>query len=109
MMKSKGKKVKDMEEKSNSQINEFKRIDLIKEYPKYKEILDRNIDEECIKLEELDCLQLEIESLLVSVVYRKRQLEDEIDYSTNLTNLQDKKDRSIKVMNYSILLKMKSN
>lgn len=90
MLKGKGKKGKEIDEKASSPVNEFRKIELSKECPKYLEILDRNIDEG-IKLEELDALQLEIESLLVSVVYRKRQIQDEIDYSSNL---HDSKDRS---------------
>lgn len=78
MMKGKTKKGKEIEEKQSSPVIEFKKIDLNKECPKYLEILDRNINEG-IKLEELDALQLEIEALLVSVVYRKRQIQDEIE------------------------------
>ena len=77
-MKGKGKKGKELEEKASSPVNEFKKLDLSRECPKYLEILDRNI-EEGIKLEELDALQLEIEALLVSVVYRKRQLQDDVE------------------------------
>lgn len=77
-MKGKGKKGKELEEKAGSPVNEFKKLDLSRECPKYLEILDRNI-EEGIKLEELDALQLEIEALLVSVVYRKRQLQDDVE------------------------------
>ena len=92
MMKGKGKKSKELEEKLISPVIEFKEIDLSKECPKYLEVLDRNIDEEGIKLEELDALQLEIEALLVSVVYRKRQIQDEIE-----------KDRPNKVSNCIIM------
>lgn len=77
-MKGKGKKGKELEEKASSPVNEFKKLDLSRECPKYLEILDRNI-EEGIKLEELDALQLEIEALLVSIVYRKRQLQDDVE------------------------------
>ena len=77
-MKGKGKKGKELEEKASSPVNEFKKLDLSRECPKYLEILDRNI-EEGIKLEELDALQLEIEALLVSIVYRKRQLQEDVE------------------------------
>lgn len=95
-MKGKGKKCRDSDDESSSLGSETKKspMDISKDCPKYKEIIERD-EGECIKLEELDALQLEIESLLVSVVCRKRQIEDEME---SLFNWQDKtKDKNKKV------------
>lgn len=103
-MKGKGKKCRDSDDDSSPLVTDAKKIDISKDCPKYKEVIERD-EGEGIKLEELDALQLEIESLLVSVVCRKRQIEDEME---SLFNWQDKLKDKKKVRNDDILVKWAS-
>ncbi|XP_040263614.1 transcriptional adapter 3 isoform X3 [Bufo gargarizans] len=74
------------------QFHEFKSVDHVKLCPRYTAVLSRSEDDG-IGIEELDTLQLELETLLSSASRRLRVLEAETQI---LTDWQDKKgDRRI--------------
>ncbi|XP_071955647.1 transcriptional adapter 3-like [Antedon mediterranea] len=70
------------------QFSEFKEIDHCKTCPRYSSVLGRP-DEEGIAVEEIDTLQLELETLLAAVSLRMQQLHTETQV---LQDWQDKKD-----------------
>ncbi|RWS30231.1 transcriptional adapter 3-like protein [Leptotrombidium deliense] len=90
-MKGKGKKNRDSSDEESVQhcplmFIDFKPLDHSRVCPRYSSVLNRS-EEEGIGLEDLDALQLELETLLVSVVKRQAQLESEME---SLANWQDK-------------------
>lgn len=95
-MKGKGKKCRESDDENSFSLADSKRLDVGKECPRYKEVIERP-EGDGIKLEELDALQLEIESLLVSVVCRKRQIEEEME---SLLNWQDKPNKKNSKVSY---------
>ncbi|XP_012231198.1 transcriptional adapter 3-B [Linepithema humile] len=78
-------------EPTTSQII-LKTIDNSRHLPKYISILKRSA-EEGVGMEDLDELQLELETLLSAVVVRHRTLQDEI---TNLSSAEERRDRRSK-------------
>lgn len=91
-MKGKGKKERDSEDECPLLFIDFKSIDF-KDCPRLSSILNRK-DEKNIGLKDLDCLQLELESLLTSVISRKNQLENEME---SLVNWHDAKTKDKKL------------
>ncbi|XP_035686972.1 transcriptional adapter 3-A-like isoform X2 [Branchiostoma floridae] len=71
------------------QFHDFKPVDHSKLCPRFTQILSRT-EEEGIGEEELDTIQLELETLLASVSKRMRQLEGETQV---LIDWQDRKDK----------------
>ncbi|XP_029659828.1 transcriptional adapter 3-B [Formica exsecta] len=70
----------------------LKIIDNGRHLPKYTNILKRTA-EEGVGMEDLDTLQLELETLLSAVVVRHRTLQDEI---ANLSSVEERRDRRSK-------------
>lgn len=70
----------------------LKIIDNARHLPKYTNILKRTA-EEGVGMEDLDTLQLELETLLSAVVVRHRTLQDEI---ANLSSVEERRDRRSK-------------
>ncbi|XP_033112773.1 transcriptional adapter 3-A-like isoform X2 [Anneissia japonica] len=70
------------------QFSEFKEVDHRKTCPRYSSVLERSEDEGIVP-EEIDTLQLELETLLAAVSLRMQQLHTE---SQVLQDWQDKKD-----------------
>ncbi|RWS15841.1 transcriptional adapter 3-like protein [Dinothrombium tinctorium] len=89
-MKGKGKKSRDSSDDESLHCPlmflDFKPLDHTRVCPRFTAVLNRTEDEG-IGLEDLDALQLELETLLVSVIKRKTQLENEME---SLANWQDK-------------------
>ncbi|CAG2119818.1 unnamed protein product, partial [Medioppia subpectinata] len=97
-MKGKGKKEKDSVDgvDDNScplQFLDFKAVDPNKQCPRFTSVVQRSEDEG-IGSEDLDVLQLELESLLVSVVQRQRLLETEMESLINWCDSKNKDKRS---------------
>ncbi|XP_067124804.1 transcriptional adapter 3 [Centruroides vittatus] len=86
--KGKGKDIPDSKD-CPLQFPDFTPIDHIRHCPRYSTVLQRN-DEELVGIEDLDALQLEMETLLVSVTKRRHQLEQEMQI---LVTWQDKKEK----------------
>ncbi|XP_070152474.1 transcriptional adapter 3-B [Polyergus mexicanus] len=70
----------------------LKIVDNSRHLPKYTNILKRTA-EEGVGMEDLDTLQLELETLLSAVVVRHRTLQDEI---ANLSSVEERRDRRSK-------------
>jgi len=70
----------------------LKTVDNSRSLPKYTSILKRTA-EEGVGMEDLDTLQLELETLLSAVVVRHRTLQDEI---ANLFSAEERRDRRSK-------------
>lgn len=70
----------------------LKIVDNSRHLPKYTNILKRTV-EEGVGMEDLDTLQLELETLLSAVVVRHRTLQDEI---ANLSSVEERRDRRSK-------------
>lgn len=85
-MKGKGKSIS--EKDCPLQFPDLEPVDHETKCPKYTAILART-EEEGISVEELDQIQVDIETLLAAVGLRLKQLEEE---KSTLNNLQDKKD-----------------
>ncbi|CAG2180937.1 unnamed protein product, partial [Oppiella nova] len=86
-------KEKDGDSDDNScplQFLDFQVLDPSKQCPRFTSVVQRSEDESGIGAEDMDVLQLELESLLVSVVQRQRLLETEME---SLTNWCDSKNR----------------
>lgn len=75
-----------------SNLPALKSIDSARQLPRYSMILQRNA-EEGVGMEDLDTLQLELETLLSSVVVRTRTLQDEI---ANLSSAEERRDKRSK-------------
>ncbi|XP_012269456.2 transcriptional adapter 3-B [Athalia rosae] len=73
----------------------LKTVDNGKHLPRYCSILQRST-EEGVGMEDLDTLQLELETLLSSVVVRCRLLQDEITNLSSAEERRDKKSKSVK-------------
>ncbi|XP_046751940.1 transcriptional adapter 3-B [Diprion similis] len=73
----------------------LKTVDNGKHLPRYCSILQRSA-EECVGMEDLDTLQLELETLLSSVVVRCRLLQDEITNLSSAEERRDKRSKSVK-------------
>ncbi|KAI1289978.1 Transcriptional adapter 3 [Halotydeus destructor] len=89
-MKGKGKKCRDSEEESPVSPFAFEPLDTVRHCPRFTTIIGRS-EEEGVGLEDLDALQAELETLLVSVVKRQRLLEDERESLVNVEKSKDKK------------------
>lgn len=77
--------------------------------PKYTSILQRTT-QEGVQLDDLDTLQLELETLLSSVVVRYRMLQDEIICLSSAEERRDKKTKSGKgILNSSIDKKIRDD
>ncbi|XP_015603314.1 transcriptional adapter 3-B [Cephus cinctus] len=70
----------------------IKTVDNAKHLPRYCSILQRSA-EEGVGMEDLDTLQLELETLLSAVVVRSRMLQDEI---ANLSSAEERRDKRSK-------------
>lgn len=92
-MKGKGKKGRDSDDECSLLFVDFKSID-VKDCPRISSILERD-ESEGVGLEDLDTLQLELESLLVSVITRKNLLESEMELLVNLQDVKMKEKKSI--------------
>ncbi|XP_070533893.1 transcriptional adapter 3-like [Ptychodera flava] len=73
------------------QFHDFRPVDHVKMCPRYSAVIQRTEDEG-IGIEELDTLQLELETLLAAASRRMRQLEAETQV---LIDWQEKKDKKI--------------
>lgn len=73
----------------------LKTVDNSKHLPRYCSILQRS-GEDGVGMEDLDTLQLELETLLSSVVVRCRLLQDEITNLSSAEERRDKKSKSVK-------------
>ncbi|KAG7207698.1 hypothetical protein KM043_009316 [Ampulex compressa] len=71
----------------------LKTVDNSRHLPRYTSILQRTV-EEGIGMEDLDTLQLELETLLSSVVVRHRMLQDEIASLSSAEERRDKRSKS---------------
>lgn len=76
-----------------SSLPVLKSIDSARQLPRYCTILQRNA-EEGIGMEDLDTLQLELETLLSSVVVRTRTLQEEIASLSSAEERRDKRSKS---------------
>ncbi|XP_054161572.1 transcriptional adapter 3-A-like [Oppia nitens] len=97
-MKGKAKKDKESTDPSEDttcplQLIQFKAIDKQKVCPRLTSVVERNEDEG-IGSEDLDALQSELETLLVSVVQRQRLLETEMESLVNWSDSKNKDKRS---------------
>ncbi|XP_072182382.1 transcriptional adapter 3-A-like [Diadema setosum] len=74
------------------QFPELAHIDHKKSCPRYNSVVEKEVENGTISLEELDCLQLELETMLAAVSRRIRQIQQEVQ---TLSDLQDtsKKDK----------------
>ena len=77
----------------SSTLPVLKSIDSVRQLPRYCTILQRNNDEG-VGMEDLDILQLELETLLSSVVVRTRTLQEEIASLSSAEERRDKRSKS---------------
>ena len=127
-MKGKGKKEKESTDSDDSshcplQFLDFKPIDHMRQCPRFTasltnqsiipfilfihlsiySVVERN--EDTISSEDLDLLQLELETLLVSVVKRQRLLQTEMEALVNWYDVKNRDKRSPnKAVNYYLII-----
>lgn len=94
IMKGKGKKERDSDDDCPLMFIDFKSVDF-KDYNRLNMFLTQR-DEQNVSIEDLDCLQCEIESILTAIITRKLQLESEMESLINWpeSKADDKKSHS---------------
>nr|XP_054757526.1 transcriptional adapter 3-like isoform X1 [Lytechinus pictus] len=73
------------------QFPELAHIDHKKSCPRYNAVVDKEEENGAISLEELDCLQLELETMLAAVTRRIRQIQQEVQSMADLQEVKKEK------------------
>ncbi|XP_030849022.1 transcriptional adapter 3 [Strongylocentrotus purpuratus] len=73
------------------QFPELAHIDHKKSCPRYNAVVDREEENGSISMEELDCLQLELETMLAAVTRRIRQIQQEVQSMADLQEIKKEK------------------